>query len=195
MESINRSNACKGHVHHVACLEAVVSKAFSVPLRQHVNDVGRRWFGAVKSGFGPEVHSPNGSRVKPVSVDELHDGHGAHGCRVFVNVRDGHGLQTEAFAELPVVRSTKVGKVLHVHVQTWKMNGDVVNSNRGVARFGHCCPSEDGYMKGRFRAKDPFLFHPHRVNREQSGLVSPTTHRQCATPTTPLPSHLPELAE
>ena len=87
MKRIDRSNASKGHVNDVTGLEAIASKAFGVPLGQHINDVSCRGFGSVKRRLRSQIHSSYGSRVEPVAVDELHDSHGSHGGRVFVDVR------------------------------------------------------------------------------------------------------------
>ena len=155
MEGVDGADAGEGHVNHVAGAEAVFTEPFSVPLRQHVNDVGRRWFRTVKGRFGSKVHPTDASRVEAVSVDELHHGHGAHGSGVFVNVRDGHGFKPEAFAEFAVIRSSKVCEILHVHVETRKMDGNVVNSDGGVTFFGHVCSLDLQYMKGRFQPRAP----------------------------------------
>ena len=48
VEGIDCTDACKGHVDHIASLETIASKSVLVTLSQHVNNVGGRRFGAVK---------------------------------------------------------------------------------------------------------------------------------------------------
>ena len=129
MQSVHRTDACEGHVNDIAGLETIFAKSLGVALREHVHNVGRCWFCSIQCRFRTEVHATNGSRIEAVPVDELHDGHGAHGGGVFVNVWDGHGFKAEPLVQFSIIGSPKVCKVLHVHVKAGEMNGDVVNAN------------------------------------------------------------------
>ena len=129
VECIDCTDARKGHVDNVTVPEAVFAKSVLIPLCKHIENVGCCWLCSVKSGFCSEIHPANVSRVDTVPVDQLHNRHGAHRCRIFVDIRNSHSFQTESFVQLSIVCSAHFCEVTHVHVQAWKVNRNIINPN------------------------------------------------------------------
>ena len=129
MESINGSNASKGHVDNVTVSEAINAKTVLIALCKHVENVGGCWFCSIESRFSTEVHSSDISWIDSVTIDKAHNGHRTHGCSIFVNIGNGHCFQTKALVEFTIVSASHFSKITHVHVQTWEMYCNIINSN------------------------------------------------------------------
>ena len=154
VEGINSANAGEGHVNDVAVLEAVLTVARGVTLREHVNDVRRGGLGSVERGFGAKVETADAPRVEAVAVDQPHHGHGAHGRRVLVNVGDGHRGEAQSLVQFVIIRLAEFSKLTHVEVQARNVNGQVVNTDgNGISLGSHMPRAVGRHMNARVEAK------------------------------------------
>ena len=53
----------------------------------------------------PKYRRPMSRGLSPFSVDEAHDRHRTHGCRVLVHVGDRHGGEAETLVQFVIVKA------------------------------------------------------------------------------------------
>ena len=141
MKCIDCTDASKGHVNNIAVSETVISKTVLIALCKHIENVCSGWFRTIQCRFSTQIHPTNIPRIDAISIDKTHDGHSTHRCSIFVNIRDGHGLQAQPFVQFSIVCPAHFCEVTHVHVQARKMNCHIVNPN-----VDHTLPPNFAYL-------------------------------------------------